>query len=245
MSELLSAFHSIGDGVALVALMILAWAALFFVGPVLCAGLVLLRIAGQSVPDDAQYLFLGTAAAWALALVGSLVARGASATWRSMRAATAAEAARRGRSAADDMRAGRPVAGHRASRRPSAFSFTLRDPWVAWAAAEVARRRRAGTAQGRADHARGTSDHRHADPPPRAETPRSPPPRAPEPDPHAVLGVPRGASQEAVRKAYRELVKKHHPDRVTDRSAAVRKAAHQRILEIRRAFDALKDPARR
>ena len=42
------------------------------------------------------------------------------------------------------------------------------------------------------------------------------------------------------RKAYRELVKKHHPDRVTDRSAAVRKAAHQKILEIRKAYDALR-----
>ena len=57
--------------------------------------------------------------------------------------------------------------------------------------------------------------------------------------------MPRGASAEAVRKAYRELVKKHHPDKVTDRSAAVRKAAHLRILEIRRAYDALKEPRRR
>ena len=39
-------------------------------------------------------------------------------------------------------------------------------------------------------------------------------------------------------------LKKHHPDKVTDRSATVRKAAHQRILEIRRAYDALKQPRR-
>ena len=234
----MSPLHGLGDALALVTLVMLAWAAFFFVGPILCASLVLLRAAGAPVPADAALLFYGTAAAWILALIISLIARALRVAWQSLRASTAAEAGRRGARAGSDIRAGRSVGE---APRPSPFAFSFRDPWVAWAAEEAKRVRRERTEQLRAARARGG----HARRDPRAGARSEPPPRAappgePEPDPHQVLGVPAGASAHAIRKAYRELVKKHHPDRVTDRSAAVRKAAHQKILEIRRAYDALR-----
>lgn len=254
MSELITAFHAIGDGIALVVLCVLVWAAFFFVGPVLCAALVLLRAAGMDVPADAPLLFFGSAAAWIVALASSLAVRAVRSTWQSIRAAAADEAGRRGYAAGSDMRAGRAVGGVGtvgAAKRPNPFSFSLRDPWVAWAAEEAQRIRREGGDQIRAERVRGPSSRSPRSAPPpggarphAAPPPRPPPPRAPEPEPHVVLGVPRSASADAIRKAYRELVKKHHPDKVTDRSAAVRKAAHQRILEIRRAYDALKESRR-
>lgn len=241
LSEFITTLHGLGDAIALVLLIVLGWAAFFFVGPLLCAGLVLMRAADVAVPADAALLFYGTAAAWLLALIVSIVARATRVAWQSLRASTAAEAGRRGARAGNDMREGRPVGGERFATaggeapRPSPFAFSFRDPWVAWAAEEAKRVKRERTEQLRAERARGGGGGTH-----RTAPPRPVPPRAPEPDPHAVLGVPRGASADAIRKAYRELVKKHHPDRVTDRSAAVRKAAHQKILEIRKAYDALR-----
>lgn len=41
-------------------------------------------------------------------------------------------------------------------------------------------------------------------------------------DPHAVLGVPRGASRRQIAAAYRRLAKRHHPDVDSDPDAADR-----------------------
>ena len=54
--------------------------------------------------------------------------------------------------------------------------------------------------------------------------------------PHQVLGVPRGASPEEVRKAYRALVKKHHPDVVPE---GEREAAEVKMRAIQAAYEAL------
>ena len=51
-------------------------------------------------------------------------------------------------------------------------------------------------------------------------------------DPYRVLGVPRGASPEALHDAYRRLVKLHHPDR-NDGSAE----STRRFQEIQEAYD--------
>lgn len=59
-------------------------------------------------------------------------------------------------------------------------------------------------------------------------------------DPYEVLGVARGASQDEIKKAYRALAKKLHPD-VNPGDAAV----EQRFKEISAAYDLLSDQERR
>ena len=55
-------------------------------------------------------------------------------------------------------------------------------------------------------------------------------------DPYAVLGVPRGSSREQTTRAYRERMKQYHPDRVDDLGDELKKVAHEKTLEIQRAY---------
>jgi DnaJ-domain-containing protein 1 len=55
-------------------------------------------------------------------------------------------------------------------------------------------------------------------------------------DPHAILGVPRGASPDAVTQAYRERLKEYHPDRVASLGAELQDLAHKKTLDIQRAY---------
>lgn len=59
-------------------------------------------------------------------------------------------------------------------------------------------------------------------------------------DYYKILGVERKASEEEIRKAYRELAKKHHPDRNPDN-----KQAEERFKEINEAYQVLSDPKKR
>lgn len=56
-------------------------------------------------------------------------------------------------------------------------------------------------------------------------------------EPHEVLGVERDASEEEVRAAYREMVKKHHPD-VSDAENA-----EERFVNIRDAYEEMRERA--
>lgn len=56
-------------------------------------------------------------------------------------------------------------------------------------------------------------------------------------NPYQVLGVPLGASEEVVRNAYRELVRKYHPDQFTDDRA--KELAEAKMREINAAYDAI------
>ena len=59
-------------------------------------------------------------------------------------------------------------------------------------------------------------------------------------DPYAALGLPRSASADDVRKAYRLLAKELHPDvRPNDR------AAEEKFKRATAAFNLLSDPAQR
>ena len=53
-------------------------------------------------------------------------------------------------------------------------------------------------------------------------------------DPYKVLGVSPDASDEEIKKAYRELVKKYHPDRYTD--SKLKDEAAEKIKEINAAY---------
>ncbi|QSB16432.1 J domain-containing protein [Natronosporangium hydrolyticum] len=56
---------------------------------------------------------------------------------------------------------------------------------------------------------------------------------------YEVLGVPRGAGQEEIQRAYRQLARTHHPDVNAD------PAAEDRFKEISEAYDVLSDPETR
>ena len=59
-------------------------------------------------------------------------------------------------------------------------------------------------------------------------------------DPYEVLGVPRTAADPEIKKAYRRLARKFHPD-VNPGDAS----AHKRFQEIAGAYEVLKDPKRK
>ena len=61
-------------------------------------------------------------------------------------------------------------------------------------------------------------------------------------DYYEILGVRKGASAEEVKKAYRTLAMKHHPDRVP---AEQKKEAEEKFKEISEAYAVLSDPEKR
>lgn len=63
----------------------------------------------------------------------------------------------------------------------------------------------------------------------------------PERDYYEILGADRGASPEELKRAYRSLARKHHPDLNPDD----KKAAEIRFKEVQEAYDILGDPEKR
>src|SRR3954469_22412256 len=57
---------------------------------------------------------------------------------------------------------------------------------------------------------------------------------------YSVLGVPRTASDDEIKKAYRKLAMTYHPDRNNGS-----KEAEERVKEITEAYDVLRDPQKR
>src|ERR1700757_595787 len=59
-------------------------------------------------------------------------------------------------------------------------------------------------------------------------------------DYYKVLGVPRTASEEDIKKAFRKLARQYHPD-----VAKTKKGAEEKFKEINEAYEVLSDPAKR
>lgn len=91
---------------------------------------------------------------------------------------------------------------------------------------------------GRAAAASPTADDASTDPAPSCLRPSAP--HAPARDYYDVLGVPKGAPDADVKRAYYRLAKAHHPDTNPGDAAAAAK-----FQEATRAYDALRDPQKR
>ena len=59
-------------------------------------------------------------------------------------------------------------------------------------------------------------------------------------DPYSTLGVGRDATPEEIKKAYRNLARKYHPDHNPNDSSA-----EEKFKEVKKAYDILSDPSRR
>jgi uncharacterized membrane protein YkvA (DUF1232 family) len=59
-------------------------------------------------------------------------------------------------------------------------------------------------------------------------------------DPYEILGVKSGASAEEITQAYRRQMKRYHPDRVAELGEELQQVAHEKTLEIQRAYDELR-----
>ena len=61
-------------------------------------------------------------------------------------------------------------------------------------------------------------------------------------DPYVVLGVDKNASEEDIKKAYRELARKYHPDHYSDNPLS--ELAAEKMKEINEAYDAIMNERR-
>lgn len=59
-------------------------------------------------------------------------------------------------------------------------------------------------------------------------------------DPYEILGITRSASADEVKKAYRDLLGKYHPDRLQHLGGEFRELAARKAVEINKAYESIK-----
>ncbi|HJO62305.1 MAG: DnaJ domain-containing protein [Desulfobacterales bacterium] len=60
-------------------------------------------------------------------------------------------------------------------------------------------------------------------------------------DPYTILEVDRNATAEEIKKAYRRLVNKYHPDKVVHLGEEFKKLAEKHFKEVQEAYQTIKD----
>ena len=58
-------------------------------------------------------------------------------------------------------------------------------------------------------------------------------------DDYTILGVSKDDTDADIKKAYREMVKKYHPDRIDTNDVAIRKGAEEKFKRIQEAYDSI------
>ena len=56
---------------------------------------------------------------------------------------------------------------------------------------------------------------------------------------YTILEINRNATDDAVKKAYRKMAKKYHPDRVVTQDEAIQKGAEEKFKEVQKAYEAI------
>ncbi|KCZ79949.1 hypothetical protein H312_02637 [Anncaliia algerae PRA339] len=64
-------------------------------------------------------------------------------------------------------------------------------------------------------------------------------------DYYSILGVKKTATQEEIKRAFKQLALKYHPDKHSDATEAQKKQYTQKFIEIKQAYDCLSDPNKR
>ncbi len=59
-------------------------------------------------------------------------------------------------------------------------------------------------------------------------------------DPYTILNINRNATEDEIKGAYKELIKKYHPDKVAHLGEEFQQIAHKKMINIQKAYEILK-----
>ncbi len=71
------------------------------------------------------------------------------------------------------------------------------------------------------------------------EPPKTERPKKTAYDPYVILNVDRNAKKDDIKQAYKNLIKKYHPDKVAYLGEEFQKVAHKKMIDIQKAYEIL------